>query len=75
MTLKRLRQEAGLTMFKLAVEADVSVPTIARMERGDAVSYVSAHKVLRALSEQLGRKITTEEAGVHIIGEKQPEVA
>ncbi len=68
--LKQLRQEAGLTGFKLAALADVSMPTISRMERGDKVSIITANKVLRTLSEQLGRKITLEEAGVHIIEEK-----
>lgn len=74
-TVKELRQEAGWTVFTLAAQADVSIPTISRMERGDAVSLLVANKVLRALSKELGRKITAEDAGVSIIAKRQPEAS
>jgi predicted transcriptional regulator len=60
-TLKELRDEAGLTAFDLAVQADVSLSTINRMESGrEAVTRRIANKVLNVLSDRLGRKITVE---------------
>jgi transcriptional regulator with XRE-family HTH domain len=56
-TLRDLREQAGLTAFVLAAQADVSLSTINRMERGDAVTRLIAYKVLNTLSNRLGRKI------------------
>jgi transcriptional regulator with XRE-family HTH domain len=56
-TLKDLREQAGLTAFDLAAQADVSLSTINRMERGDAVTRLIAYKVLNTLSNRLGRKV------------------
>jgi transcriptional regulator with XRE-family HTH domain len=56
-TLRDLREQAGLTAFDLAAQADVSLSTINRMERGDAVTRLIAYKVLNTLSNRLGRKI------------------
>jgi DNA-binding XRE family transcriptional regulator len=61
-TLKELREEAGLTAFNLAAQADVSLSTINRMETGkEAVSRRIAYQVLNVLSNRLGRRITVED--------------
>ena len=60
-TLRELREQAGLTAFDLAAQADVSLSTINRMERGDAVSRLIAYKVLNTLTSRLGRRIEIEE--------------
>ena len=56
-TLRDLREQAGLTAFDLAAQADVSLSTINRMARGDSVSRLIAYKVLNILSSRLGRRI------------------
>ena len=60
-TLKELREQAGLTAFDLAAQADVSLSTINRMERGDSVTRLIAYKVLNLLSSKLGRRIEIDE--------------
>ena len=66
-TLKELREQAGLTAFALAGEANVSLSTINRMERGDSVTRVTAYKVLNVLSSRLGRRFETNDVeGLHI---------
>ncbi len=57
-TLDQLRIRAGLRVNELADLADVSESTLRKMIRGDAVSSVLVYKVLRILSERLGREIT-----------------
>ncbi len=57
-TLDQLRIRAGLRVNELADLADVSESTLRKMLRGDAVSGVLVYKVLRILSERLGREIT-----------------
>ena len=57
-TLDQLRIRAGLRVNELADLADVSESTLRKMIRGDAVSGVLVYKVLRILSERLGREIT-----------------
>ena len=57
-TLDQLRIRAGLRVNELADLADVSESTLRKMMRGDAVSSVLVYKVLRILSERLGREIT-----------------
>ena len=57
-TLDQLRIPAGLRVNELADLADVSESTLRKMIRGDAVSSVLVYKVLRILSERLGREIT-----------------
>ncbi len=57
-TLDQLRIRAGLRVNELADLADVSESTLRKMIRGDAVSSVLVYKVLRVLSERLGREIT-----------------
>jgi len=57
-TLDQLRIRAGLRVNELADLADVSESTLRKMLRGDAVSSVLVYKVLRILSERLGREIT-----------------
>ncbi len=57
-TLDQLRIRAGLRVNELVDLADVSESTLRKMIRGDAVSSVLVYKVLRILSERLGREIT-----------------
>lgn len=68
-TLKQLREEAGLTAFKLAAEAEVSLSTINRMEYGHApVTKRIANQVLAVLSQHLGRRITLQDVeGLEIV--------
>ena len=57
-TLDQLRIRAGLRINELADIADVSESSLRKMMRGDGVSEVLIYKVLRVLSERLGREIT-----------------
>ncbi len=57
-TLDQLRIRAGLRVNELADLADVSESSLRKMIRGEAVSSVLVYKVLRVLSERLGREIT-----------------
>ena len=54
-TLDQLRIRAGLRVNELA---DVSEPSLRKMIRGEGVSGVLVYKVLRVLSERLGRDIS-----------------
>ncbi len=57
-TLDHLRKRAGLRVNELADLADVSESSLRKMIRGEAVSDVLVYKVLRVLSERLGRELT-----------------
>ena len=57
-TLDQLRKRAGLRVNELADMADVSESTLRKMIRGEEVSEVMVYRVLRVLSERLGREIT-----------------
>ncbi len=57
-TLDQLRIRAGLRVNELADLADVSESSLRKMIRGDAISSVLVYKVLRILSERLGRELT-----------------
>lgn len=57
-TLDQLRIRAGLRVNELADLADVSESSLRKMIRGESVSNVLVYKVLRVLSERLGREIT-----------------
>src|SRR5258708_7051345 len=57
-TLDQLRIRAGLRVNELADLADVSESSLRKMIRGNGVSGVLVYKVLRILSERLGREIT-----------------
>ena len=56
-TLDQLRIRAGLRVNELADLADVSESSLRKMIRGEPVSSVLIYKVLRVLSERLGRDI------------------
>jgi transcriptional regulator with XRE-family HTH domain len=63
-----LRKRAGLRVNELADLADISESTLRKMIRGEGVSEVLVYKVLRVLSERLGREITAEEvSGLNIL--------
>jgi len=57
-TLDQLRKRAGLRVNELADLADVSESSLRKMIRGESISEVLVYKVLRVLSERLGREIT-----------------
>jgi transcriptional regulator with XRE-family HTH domain len=56
-TLDQLRKRAGLRVKELADMADISESSLRKMIRGEAVSEELIYKVLRVLSERLGREI------------------
>jgi predicted transcriptional regulator len=67
-TLDQLRIRAGLRVNELADLADVSESTLRKMIRGDAVSSVLVYKVLRVISERLGREINISDvSGLNIL--------
>ncbi len=57
-TLDRLRKRAGLRVKELADAAAISESSLRKMIRGNAVSEELIYKVLRVLSERLGRDLT-----------------
>jgi transcriptional regulator with XRE-family HTH domain len=61
-TFKQLREKAGLTVLRLAQEADVSLSTVNRMEYGNGtVTRRIAYQVLNVISARLGRRIEIED--------------
>ena len=66
-TLDQLRKQAGLRVNELADLADISESSLRKMLRGEGVSDVLVYKVLRVISERLGRQITPADVkGLHI---------
>ncbi len=66
-TLDQLRKRAGLRINELADLADVSESTLRKMIRGEPVSEVLVYKVLRVLSDRLGREIALQDvSGINI---------
>ena len=66
-TLDQLRKRAGLRVNELADLADVSESTLRKMIRGEPVSEVLVYKVLRVLSDRLGREIALQDvSGINI---------
>lgn len=57
-TLDQLRIRAGLRVNELADLANVSESSLRKMLRGESVGNVLVYRVLRVLSEHLGREIT-----------------
>ena len=67
-TLDQLRKRAGLRVNELADLADISESTLRKMIRGEPVSDVLIYKVLRVLSERLGREIALQDvAGINTL--------
>lgn len=60
-TLDQMRKRAGLTVKDLTDTADVSETSYRKMVRGEAVGEVLIYRVLRVLSERLGREIKPED--------------
>ncbi len=66
-TLDQLRKRAGLRVNELADLADVSESTLRKMIRGEPVGEVLVYKVLRVLSDRLGREIALQDvSGINI---------
>ena len=57
--LDQLRKRAGLQVKELTQLADVSETSYRKMAQGKPVSEVLIYRVLRVLSDRLGREITT----------------
>ncbi len=57
-TLDQLRKRAGLRVNELADLANVSESSLRKMIRGEGVSEVLVYRVLRVLSDRLGRDIS-----------------
>lgn len=67
-TLQELRLEARLSVRALAELAKVDRQTINRAENGQPVQDVKAYAIVRALAQQLERKITLQDVeGVNIL--------
>lgn len=60
-TLEQLRKRAGLQVKELTELANVSETSYRKMVRGESVGEVLVYKVLRVLSERLGREITLQD--------------
>ena len=62
-TFKELREESGLTVLKLAQEANVSLSTVNRMEygKGGKLTRRLAYQVLNVISGKIGRRVKLEE--------------
>jgi len=56
-TVDQLRKRAGLRVNELADLADISESSLRKMTRGEGVSEVLIYRVLRVLSDRLGREI------------------
>ncbi len=65
--VRELRIKAALNVSRLAQLADVSRPTIEKMERDEAVRPDLASAVCRVLSEKLGYEVTIEDAGIKVL--------
>ncbi len=67
-TLDQLRVRAGLQVKELADTSDVSESSLRKMLRGQPVSDVLVYKVLRVLSDRLGREISINDvSGIKIL--------
>jgi DNA-binding XRE family transcriptional regulator len=71
LTVDDLRIEAALRPTELARAAGISMPTWYRIERGTPVGEVFVRKVLRVLSERLGREIKIEDVEVAVLEDKK----
>jgi DNA-binding XRE family transcriptional regulator len=65
--VRELRIKAALNVSRLAQLADVSRPTIEKMENDEPVRPDLASAVCRVLSERLGYEITIESAEIKVI--------
>ena len=65
--VRELRIKAALNTSRLAQLADVSRPTIEKMEKDEPVRPDLASTVCRVLSERLGYEITIEDADIKVL--------
>jgi predicted GIY-YIG superfamily endonuclease len=63
----KARIEAGLTIAQLSIEANLSAPTIKRMDRGYPVLAAYAARACIVLSRYLGRPLTYTSLGVKTV--------
>jgi predicted GIY-YIG superfamily endonuclease len=64
---EKARIEAGLTIAQLSIEADLSAPTIKRMDRGDPVLAPFAARACIVLSRYLGQPLTYTSLGIKTV--------
>jgi DNA-binding XRE family transcriptional regulator len=65
--VRELRIKAALNVSRLAQLANVSRPTIEKMERDEAVRADLASAVCHVLSEKLGYEVTIENAEIEVL--------
>jgi DNA-binding XRE family transcriptional regulator len=65
--VRELRIKAALNVSRLAQLADVSRPTIEKMENDEAVRPDLASAVCHVLSEKLGYEVTIESAQIKVL--------
>jgi predicted GIY-YIG superfamily endonuclease len=66
--LDQLRKRAGLRVNELADLADISESSLRKMIRGEGVSEFMVYRVLRVLSDRLGREIARSDVkGIKIL--------
>jgi DNA-binding XRE family transcriptional regulator len=65
--VRELRIKAALNVSRLAVLADVSRPTIEKMENDEPVRPDLASAVCRVLSERLGYEVTIESVEIKVL--------
>ena len=65
--VRELRIKAALNVSRLAALADVSRPTIEKMEKDEPVRADLASAICRVLSERLGYEVTLESAEIKVI--------
>lgn len=62
--LRQARMGAGITVTQLANSSGVSRTTIEKSEREEAIRYVYAARIVRALNELAGTQYTVESLGI-----------
>ncbi len=65
--VRELRIKAALNVTRLAQLADVSRPTIEKMEKDEPVRADLASAVCHVLSEKLGYEVTIESAEIKVL--------
>jgi DNA-binding XRE family transcriptional regulator len=65
--VRELRIKAALNVSRLSQLADVSRPTIEKMENDEPVRADLASAICRVLSERLGYEVTIEDAEIRIL--------
>ena len=68
MELQQARLDAGITVTELARESGLSRTTIEGAERGEAIRYVTAAKIVNALNRLAGTGYTVQSLQIKTTG-------